>query len=45
MVKLCVVGQAWPVLGEVPAAGTTSLPAATAAAAAWKKAAPLQNDT
>src|SRR5258708_11138266 len=40
-----VVGHACPVFGEVPTAGTTSLPCCWACAAAWKKPVPLQKDT
>ena len=46
MLKLRTVGQASPAtLVAVPVAGTTSLPAASARNAAWKKPVPLQNDT
>ena len=45
MVNDRVVGHACPVLGEVPAAGTTSLPCCSARKAAWKKAVPSQKDT
>src|SRR6202042_3376668 len=46
MLKLRTVGQATPAaFVAVPVAGTTSLPAASARNAAWKKPVPLQNDT
>src|ERR1022692_3424192 len=45
MLKFRVVGHAWPVFGEMPADGTTSLPCASARNAARKKLVPLQNDT
>ncbi len=46
MLKLRAVGQAIPAtFVDVPVAGTTSLPAASARCAAWKNWVPLQNDT
>src|SRR5690242_7419352 len=44
-VKDRVVGQGWPVFGEVPAEGTVSLPCRSARLAAQKKCVPWQNDT